>query len=160
VKQLSRSKPSLITDPSIAGDVAAAVFHHLDRGTPLDEIVVTLSLPPDTVESLLRTWARLRRVVPLSEAGRRKLRELLRSAREMSNGTELVAAVRDIAARPIACCARCKQAVAEYCLSCPRAEAERDATDRSRATAARHAARSVSKSEVLSDPTAARSKGR
>ena len=62
-------------DSTTAGDIAASVFTRFEVGMPPDEVVTELALPVDTVESLWRTWARLRGAVLLSAgAGQRSVK--------------------------------------------------------------------------------------
>lgn len=105
------------------GDVASRVFERIERGTPVDAIVVELGLTPDVVESLLRTWARLRGLVPLTADGADALRRALYKDHVFKDGAELLAALRSFAARVSLVCRQCGDGSADYCTACPGREA-------------------------------------
>ena len=113
--------------PASLGDIAAAAFERFERGVAPDEVVTELVLPVETVEYLWGTWARLRGIVPLSTEAARALREALRCNRQLVNGSDIVAAVRQLLERPLRPCPRCKNAAREYCTTCPAKEATRAA---------------------------------
>jgi hypothetical protein len=124
--RLTRSLLSISARPgadSSAGDIAANAFDRFDNGASADELVIELALPPGTVEQLLRTWARLRGIVPLSPETARTLRVALRSNQPLTTGRDLIAAVRRFAGAPPALCIRCKGESADYCRTCPAKEA-------------------------------------
>jgi hypothetical protein len=125
IKKPTNRAPS--PEPTSAGDMAAAAFARFDRGVPPDEVVTELVLPVDTVEYLWRTWARLRGLVPLSPEGGRALRESLQASRAIADGGDAVAAVRRFVERSLKPCPRCKDALREYCTTCPAKEAARAA---------------------------------
>ena len=95
---MKRPDPSASLDG--AGAIAASVFTRFDRGMPPDEVVTELMLPVDTVESLWRTWARLRGAVLLSARAGQALREASYSHQPIASGGDAVAAVRRFVERP------------------------------------------------------------
>lgn len=119
-------------DGAAAGDIAASVFTRFDRGMPPDEVVTELVLPVDTVESLWRTWARLRGAVLLSARAGQALREASYNHQPIASGGDAVAAVRRFVERPSKPCPRCKSGFREYCATCPAREAARAARGRLR----------------------------
>jgi hypothetical protein len=119
-------------DGAAAGDIAASVFTRFDRGMPPDKVVTELVLPVDTVESLWRTWARLRGAVLLSAPAGQALREASYSHQPIASGGDAVAAVRRFVERPSKPCPRCKSGFREYCATCPTQEASRAARGRLR----------------------------
>ena len=127
---MKRPDPSASLDG--AGAIAASVFTRFDRGMPPDEVVTELMLPVDTVESLWRTWARLRGAVLLSARAGQALREASYSHQPIASGGDAVAAVRRFVARPSKPCSRCKSGFREYCATCPAREAARAARGRLR----------------------------
>lgn len=129
-------------DSTAAGDIAASVFTRFDRGMPPDEVVMELVLPVDTVESLWRTWARLRGAVLLSARAAQALREASYSYQPIASGGDAVAAVRRFVERPSKPCPRCKSGFREYCATCPAREAARAARGRLRGANKKRPARS------------------
>lgn len=107
------------------GDVAAKVFECFDHSASPDEVVTQLVLAVDTVESLWRTWARLRGLVPLSPEAVRVLREVLFVNQPTHSGADVAAAVRRFVGRPPKQCTRCKARFPEYCTTCPAEEAHK-----------------------------------
>jgi len=129
---MKRPDPSASLDGAAAGAIAASVFTRFDRGMPPDEVVTELMLPVDTVESLWRTWARLRGAVLLSARAGQALREASYSHQPIASGGDAVAAVRRFVERPSKPCPRCKTGFREYCATCPAREAARAARGRFR----------------------------
>ena len=129
---MKRPDLSASLDSTAAGEIAASVFSRLDRGMPPDEVVTELMLPVDTVESLWRTWARLRGAVLLSARAGQALREASCSHQPITSGGDAVAAVRRFVERPSKPCPRCKSGFREYCATCPAREAARAAQGRLR----------------------------
>ena len=129
---MKRPDLSASLDSTAAGDIAASVFTRFDRGMPPDEVVTQLVLPVDTVESLWRTWARLRGAVLLSARAGQALREASYSHQPIASGGDAVAAVRRFVERPSKPCPRCKSGFREYCATCPAREAARAARGRFR----------------------------
>ena len=127
---MKRPDPSASLDG--AGAIAASVFTRFDRGMPPDEVVTELVLPVDTVESLWRTWARLRGAVLLSARAGQALREASCSHQPITSGGDAVAAVRRFVERPSKPCTRCKSGFREYCTTCPEREPAREARGRLR----------------------------
>ena len=128
-------------ESTAAGDIAASVFTRFDRGMPPDEVVTELVLPVDTVESLWRTWARLRGAVLLSARAGQALREASYSHQPIASGGDAVAAVRRFVERPSKPCPRCKSGFREYCATCPAREAARVARGRLRGAKKKRRAR-------------------
>lgn len=138
---MKRPDLSASLNSTTAGDTAASVFTRFDRGMPPDEVVTELVLPVDTVESLWRTWARLRGTMLLSAGAGQALREALYSHHSIASGGDAVAAVRRFLARPSKPCSRCKSGFREYCTTCPAREAARAARGKLRGSNKKRRAR-------------------
>ena len=143
-----------------AGDIAARAFTRFDRGMPPDEVVTELVLPVHTVESLWRTWARLRGAVLLSGGTGQALREASCSNRPIANGGDAIVAVRRFVERPSKPCPRCKSGFREYCTTCPAREAARAARGRLRCSNKKRPARgNASDLSRAVEPAPARERG-
>src|SRR5262249_34463002 len=119
------------------GETAARAFEMFDLGVPVDEIVVELAIPPDVAETLLRTWARLRQIVPLTPETLAALRIAL--AAPLTSTESLFAPPHAVFDPLRRVCRRCRTVCAEYCDACPAREARRAGKRKARSSARKSA---------------------
>ena len=106
------------SDADDAGAFAATVFSLLDAGVSPCEVVIQTQASPERIESLWKSWARLRRFILLSPDAISFVAEACR-ARPPTNADETIAALRGLAFAEHRTCSACKSAPAQFCISCP-----------------------------------------
>ena len=121
VRAVVVTRRARVEPESDAGAVAAEAFARFDAGADVVDVVKTLRVAPELVESLYLRWARLRRLLVLSAAGRSAISTILTGWDDGKLATEsdLLALLKTwVTEESARRCWQCKKDWACFCRDC------------------------------------------